>query len=92
MIYRRGILSLKKHSGILSQTEQGVNKDKFKFNGSDVAKVNSNSIWNTEYMDPMVPDLLNPFCLSPRVDTSVCPISSLFYLFIFHYSHMWIMV
>ena len=56
------ILDPKKGSGILRQTEQVTNKDKFKTSGSDAAKVNFNSIWKPRYLGPRVSDLMNPIC------------------------------
>lgn len=52
----------KKGSGISRQTEQVINKDKFKTSGSDAAKVNFNSIWKPWYLGPRVSDLMNPIC------------------------------
>ena len=50
------------------QTEQVISKNKLKMSGNDIAKVNLNSIWNSEYMGPRV----YPFCLS-HLDTGIHP-------------------
>ena len=64
------ILGWKKGSGIFNQTEQVINKDKFKTNGSDAAKVDFKGIWNTQYMGPRT---YESNLLSAHLDTGVWP-------------------
>lgn len=69
LIYRWGAPGPKKGSGNSRETDQAINTDGFKLNGSDVTKVASNSFWSTEYL---VTWFLNPCYLSQCLDTAVC--------------------
>ena len=82
------ILGTKKSSGTLREKKQVTNKDKFQTSGSDVANVNFDSLWNTQYLGPRVSDLINPICLSYWYKS---PPAALFYYDNFHSSHMWLM-